>query len=412
MFKVVLLMSPFAGYDRGLLYGIARYARFSGFWVFYLSGDHPGLPFPEMEAVTGASIGLERISKGHRGRTLPDLRSLGATGFIGRIQSPKIAEVVLSSGLPAVAMDLSDEQLAEDNPLSRISEIRPDSHKAGRMAAEHLLERGFRHFAFCGYARRTWSQRRHEGFAWRLAESGFSCQAYESSQRSSLLPWQREQPAVTAWLKSLPKPLGLMTCNDVRGRQVIEACAIAGMHVPNDVAVVGVDRDSLLSDLSNPPLSSVAMNTTQAGYQAAELLHGMMLGKIHQPQRVTVDPLWVVPRLSTEVIAVEDPAVAIALRYLRENARRPIGVRDVVNHSALSRRALEIRFQNSLGRSIRDEIERLRLNWTRQMLLETELPITKIAELAGFASQSYLSKVFHRATDTTLARYRRDHRMG
>ena len=222
MFKVVLLMSPFAGYDRGLLHGIARYARLRGSWAFYLSGDHPGLPLPGIETLSGVPIRVQRTSGQRQGATLPDLRSLGATGFIGRIQTPAIAKVVLASGLPAIAMDLSERQLAGGSPLARLSEIRPDSHQAGRLAAEHLLERGFRHFAFCGYLGRIWSRHREEGFCQRLKESGFSCRVYRPPQRKSPFSWPQEQPALTAWLQSLPKPLGVMACNDVRGRQAIE----------------------------------------------------------------------------------------------------------------------------------------------------------------------------------------------
>jgi LacI family transcriptional regulator len=125
-----------------------------------------------------------------------------------------------------------------------------------------------------------------------------------------------------------------------------------------------------------------------------------------------VDSLWVVPRRSTDVIAVENRDVAEALRFIRDNARRPIGVVDVVRHSAVSRRALEIRFQRTLGRSIRAEIQRIRLAWTRQLLVETDMPAWKIAESVGFTSLSYASKVFHREVGVTLARYRREHRSG
>lgn len=408
--KVVLLMSSFAGYERGLLRGIARYARFRGPWVFYLSGDHPALPLPRMEAFGGLPFELRRVSGSRQDRSLPDLGSLGAAGFIGRIQTPAIAATVLDSGLPAIALDLSEEQLAADNPLSQIPQIRPDSTAAGRLAAEHLLERGFRNFAFCGYAGRNWSRWREEGFRLRVEQSRLTCHVYQPPRKGAPLPWPREQPGVIEWLRGLPQPLGVMACNDVRGRHVIEACAVGKIHVPDDVAVVGVDEDRLLCELSNPPLSSVALNAEQGGYQAAELLDRMMTGETRQPQTILVEPLWVVARRSTDVIAVEDRHVSHALRFVRDHARQPIGVNDVVKQSELSRRALEIRFQAEMGRSIRQEIERVRLAWTRQLLLETSLPAWKIAAAAGFGSVSYLSKVFHRESGVTLARYRREHR--
>jgi len=410
--RIALLMSSSAGYERGLLRGIARYGRQHGPWVFLLAGTQPGIPVSDA-TITKPRTKPARTKNVSGGRRCPscNLRELGVTGIIGRLHSPRTADAVLASGLPAIAMDLTDEQLLPSSPLSRLSEIRPDSPKAGRLAAEHLLERGFRRFAFCGYPVENWSRWREEGFRNRLRESGFDCSVFQPRGTDSRVAWQRELPAVMAWLASLTKPVGLMTCNDVRGRQVVEACAMGGLHVPNDVAVVGVDEDHLLSELSNPPLSSVAFHAEQAGYRAAELLHRLMRGETLPLQRILVDALWVVPRLSTDVTAVEDRDVAAAVSFIRGNAREPIGVDDVVKQAAISRRALEIRFRRTLGRSIRDEIQRLRIGWAQQLLLETNLSVAKIAEAAGFSSLSYLSKVFRRAAGETLGEYRRNHRV-
>ncbi len=408
--KVALLMFPYAGYDRGLLLGIARYTQFHGPWVCYLSGDHPGLPLPEIEGFGGGLLPVGRVAGGSRAQALPDLRRLGATGFIGRIQTPAVAKAVLAARLPAIAMDLTEAQLAAESPLARLSEIVPDSVRAGRLAAEHFLERGFRHFAFYGHPGRIWSRRREEGFCKRLEEAGFSPSRYQPGGRKPATRGAGEQPRLTAWLQSLAKPVGVMASNDSLGRRIIEACAMGGVLVPDEVSVVGVDEDRLLCELSSPSLSSVALDSENAGYRAAELLDRMMAGETLPRQTILVDPLWVVARRSTEVIAVEDREVAAGLRFIRDSARRPIGVADVVRHSAVSRRALEIRFQRSLGRSIRGEIQRVRLARTRQLLVETDLPAWKVAEAAGFASLSYASKVFHREVGVTLGRYRRQHR--
>lgn len=212
---------------------------------------------------------------------------------------------------------------------------------------------------------------------------------------------------VLSWLQSLPKPVAVMACNDDRGRQLLEASLLGGLMVPDDVAVLGVDDDHVVCNLSNPPLSSVAFGLEQAGYQAAQVLSGLMAGTIRTPQRIQVDPLWVVSRRSTDVIATEDRHVGIALRFIRDHIRRSIGVGDIVAASGISRRNLEIRFRRALGRSIRGEIQRMRLIYTRQLLLDTHLPAGRIAELAGFGSLPYLSSVFHRAMGVTLAEYRR-----
>jgi LacI family transcriptional regulator len=408
--RVILLLYPHCGYDRGVLQGIGRYARAHGPWFFHLAGEEPGLPLPELESISNAPIRAINVGDGCGRMYVPNLRRWGATGIIGRLQTPEITKMALRSGVPVIALDLSDEQLAGGLPLTKISELRPNSHQASRLAAEHLMERGFRNFGYCGYANRTWSERRRQGFCRRLEEAGFPCHVYQPPQHGAPIPWNRELSSVINWLRALPKPVGVMTCNDVRGRQVLEAGIVGKMTVPDEVAVVGVDDDQLLCELSNPSLSSVELNVEQGGYQAAELLDQLMSRRLRKPQLIEVEPLWVVSRQSTDVVAVEDQEVAAALRFIRQNAKRSIGVRDVVAQVALSRRALEIRFERSLGRSIRSEIQRVRLDWTKRLLVETDMSVEKISDVVGFNSLSYLSKVFHRETGKTMAQYRRENR--
>jgi len=402
-------MIPFAGYDRGLLEGIARYAQLYGPWVFCLAGDHPGVPMPVSDSTSGEVLQVKSDSGSRRGAPL-HLRRLGATGIIGRIQTSVIARTVLGSGLPLIAIDLSEKQLAGNSPLSKISEICADSHNAGRVAAEHFLDRGFTHFAFCGYAGRIWSQRRQEGFCERLQESQFSCHVYERHRGKLALPWDHEQRLLTSWLHSLPKPVGVMACNDVRGCQIIEASLAAGLQVPDDVAVVGVDEDRLLCRLAHPSLSSVTLNLERAGYKAAELLDGLMSGRIREPRRILVEAMWVIPRRSTDVVAIEDRHVATAARFIRDHFSQAITVDDVVQEARISRRGLEICFQRSLGRSIRREIQRVRLAWSKKLMVETNLSAEKIAEISGFSSLSYMSSVFRREFGMTMAEYRRQSR--
>ncbi len=407
--RVVLLMHPFAGYDRGLLEGIARYAQLHGPWVFCLAGEHRGVPMPESDSTSDKMFPVERVRWRSRGESF-SLRRLEAAGVIGRIHTPAIARALLSSGLPLIAIDLNEKQLADRHPLSKISEVCADSQHAGRIAAEHLIERGFTHFAFCGYEGRLWSDRRLNGFCERLGEAGHPCCVYEPPHRHRILPWDREQPSVAAWLRSLAKPVGVMACNDVRGRQVIAASLDAGLRVPDDVAVLGVDEDRLLCELANPPMSSVVLNLERAGYQAAELLDGLIAGRVQQPQRILVEALWVIPRRSTDVLAIEDRHVAAAVRFIRDHCREAITVSDVVGESHISRRSLEIRFQHVLGRSIRQQVQQARLGWAKRLLVETNLSAEKIARACGFSSLSYMSSVFHRELGMTLTDYRRQSR--
>ncbi len=384
--KVALLIETARGYGRGLLRGIVRYARLHGPWAFY-------------------------ITPGDLLQVLPKMDEWGGSGIIARIETPQTAEAVLATGLPLIALDLSQQQLAADGPLAQVSEICPDSHRAAGLAAEHLLERGLRQFAFVGaFDDPLWSTRREAGFCQRLAEAGFPCQVYPLPRRPHDRQWAREQTIMSRWIHDLPKPIGVLACDDDRGREVMEACRAAGAQVPEDVAVIGVDNDELLCDLSDPPLSSVAFDTQRAGYEAAALLDGLMSGRIRRPRQILVEPMYVVARRSTDVLALEDRAVADALRFIHDNAGRPTGVGEVVRHIRLSRRSLELRFRRVVGRSIHEEIQRVRLERARRLIAETDLPIGRVADQCGFGSGGHLTRAFAQAFQLPPSRYRAQHR--
>jgi LacI family transcriptional regulator len=381
--RVALLVETARGYGRDVLRGIVRYARLHGPWAFYVTpGDF-----------------LQQV--------VPKIRQWGGTGIIARIETPETAKVLLATRLPLIAMDLSEEQLAPGSPLGRLSELASDSHQAASLAADHLLERGFRHFAYVGFPGRVWSTRREQGFCQRVSEAGFETHLYPTPKRKRDREWAQEQAILAAWLRSLPKPIGVMACNDDRGRQVLEACREADVQVPEEAAVVGVDNDELLCELADPPMSSVAINAERAGYETAALLDGLMSGRIKRPQRILAEALEVVTRRSTDVLALEDREVTQALRYIHENAGRPLRVDEIVKPLAVSRRALEIRFQRAVGRSLHDEIQRMHLERAKRLLRESDLPLANVAEASGFTTPSYLAQVFRQQLGMTPARYRR-----
>jgi LacI family transcriptional regulator len=385
--KVALLVETSRGYGRGLLRGVMRYARLHGPWGFY-------------------------VTPGDFVQAMPRMRSWGGTGIIARIETPAVARAILASGLPTIALGLSDEQLRPDSPLSRLSEVVSDSRGAGRMAAEHLIERGFRHYAYVGAAGRVWSGRRQEGFAARVREAGFEPRVYGVHRSRRAASWEREQPVLVGWLAALPRPVGVMACDDDRGREVLEACRDAGLRVPEEVAVVGVDDDELLCELADPPLSSVALNAEAGGYRAAALLDRMMRGQPCGPRRLLVEPTHVVARRSTDIVALDDPEVAAAVHFIQDHATEPIGVSDVVDAVMISRRALELRFRRVIGRTLHAEIHRVRLERAGRLLVETDLPVARVAEAAGFGRASYLAQAFRQAFGATPARYRRRMRGG
>jgi LacI family transcriptional regulator len=406
--RVLLLMIPSSWYDRGLLEGITAYAQVHGPWVFYLSGDHPDLPVPISDSFSGPLPRQVYVGSERPGTLWSNLERLKPTGVIGRVQNRQMAERLLAAKLPVVASIAAPEDDLQRSAIrSRLSEIVIDARKTGRLVAEHFIDRGFWNHAFCGYEGRVWAERRLAGFAEGLQQWGFSPNVYRPAGVKQSLTWKCEMPLVTSWLKSLPLPVAVMACNDKRGRQLLEACLLCGLNVPEDVAIVGVDNDHLFGNLSNPPLSSVALNLGKAGYQAAELLDQLIRGQVRRSRQITIEPLWVVTRRSSDVVATADRHVAAALRFIRVHAKEAIGVDDVVREAGISRRGLEIRFQRVLTRSIRGEIQRVRLQAAKQLLVETNLSVERIAQMTGFCSLSHLGSTFRLETGMTPARYRR-----
>jgi LacI family transcriptional regulator len=379
--KVALLIETARGFGRDVLLGVARYSRLNGPWSFHITpGDYK--------------------------QAVPKMKQWGGTGIIARIANERVALEVISADVPTIAIGLTDEQMQPGSPLARFSEISTDAAEVARLAAEHLFSKQLRRFAYVGSEDRAWAHRREKAFYNYLTERGFSPHIYRQPKRPRDRDWEREQEYLANWISELPTPIGLFACDDDRGREVLEACSLAGMHVPEDVAVVGVDNDEVFCELSDPPLSSVAVNAEAAGYRAAALLDGMMRGRIRKPQRIVVEALGVVTRRSTEIIAVEDPDIAAALRFIHREQGRNISVESVVREVAVSRRNLEKRFRDSIGRTILEEIQLVRLERAKRLLVETTYPVSKIAVMAGFGSAGYFIQFFQKRVGKTPRKYR------
>lgn len=377
--KVVLLIETSGEYARGLLRGIANYSRLHGPWAFY---SEP--PFER-----GRSLTL-------KGKTLPPLENWGANGII--MHDEEKTERVLAMGLPTIVIHNTKHQIAN------LPKIVPDPEQFGKMAAEHFISKGFSNFAYCGYSDRHWSIQRGKSFADSLKRAGFDLHYYQRPRNEMKRSWQPKQ---ANWLRSLPKPVGIMACNDNCGRVLVEGCRIEGLVIPDEVAILGVDNDEFVCNLSAPPLSSIAVNTERAGYEAAELLDKMMKGQKVTNHKIIVRPLYVVPRQSTDILMVEDEHLAKALRYIREHIRDLVSVSDVVNVTEISRRSLEMRFKKIVGRSIYAEIRRLRVELISKMLLETNLPVSKIAIDLNYPSIEHIARYFKSETTLSPTEYRK-----
>lgn len=376
--RVILFLAAAREFDRGLLAGIARYASLCGPWTFYRE--------PHGYFVRSRRTKVE------------DLRSWRPDGAICPIRR---LELIRPLRIPTVALDINDYG-------GKIPGIVSEDMKAGRLAAQHLMGLGLERFAYCGFSSMRWSQDRCHAFCDAIAQAGHTVYVYHRKV-SEPAAWVKEEPLIRDWLVSLPKPVGLFCANDDRSANILEACRALGYGIPEDIAVIGVDDDACVCELANPPLSSVAIASDRAGYEAAELLHQMMLGEATMAgQRVLARAVGVVARQSTNILMVPDADVRNALRFMRENVNRPIQVRDVVRATNLSHRTLNDRFYRHCGSSILKQLTNMRVTHISRLLRETELPISEVARKVGFESDHHFSRFYRRATGVTPSEYRRN----
>ena len=361
--------------------GVARYASHHGPWVFY------------REYWYDANIDKMRIQYLQRRRFKID-------GIITS-DARDIEEVLSFANRIPIIVIWNFGSIRQD-----VSCIVTNCAQIGKMGAEYLINRGFRHFGYCGFDELPWSIRRSKSFADAVSQAGHNVCIYKQPASKSQLTWPREINVMAQWLKSLPKPVAVMACNDDRGEQVIEACRFAGLHVPEQVAVLGVDNDRTISQLSYPSLSSVNLNTEKAGYEAARLLDKLMAGRKERGKTIVVPATHVETRQSTDILAVEDPVVADALSFIRRNINRPISANDVANATAISRQTLHKRFVESLGCSIHDQIMHFRIDHVARMLVETDLTLQNIALSLGYPDSKHISRCFKKMMGMTPTQYR------
>ncbi len=290
-------------------------------------------------------------------------------GIIARIGSRRLAQYIKRLGVPTV--DLLGVHRIEGVPVIMI-----DPAAVAHQAADHFMQRGPEHFAYCGFSAIYHSEQRYKHFSQYLARAGYETSLYNGPRPArktdgyfievQSLP---RSGSMAKWIRSLPKPVGLLACADIRAQQVINVCGESGVVVPDEVAVLGIDNDDVLCELCDPPLSSVAVNASHVGYEAAALLDRMMHGETTTTQEILIPPLGLVTRRSTDVLAISDPDVATAARFIQEHACEGIGLEDVLQCVMLSRSTLKRRFAKELHRSPSAEIRRVQIQIGKTSLI-------------------------------------------
>lgn len=374
--RVALIIETSNDYARGILHGIRAYIREHESWEVYL-GEHS------------------------RGQAAPAwLARWDGDGIIARIENETIARAVRRSRRPAV--DVSAARLIQPIPW-----VETHDRAIAKLALDHLLERGFRRFGYCGDSRFNWSCWRRDHFLSLVRETGHGCDVFDVAPPAGRRPsWLQQRRRLIRWVQRLPHPVGVLTCYDYLGQQLIEACRAASVAVPEQIATLGIDNDELLCDFADPPLSSVNLDSHRTGYEAAALLDQLMHGRAVPSSPRLIRPLGIVTRKSTDISAVDDPHVTSALRYIRRHACEGINVSDVMDHVPLSRRALESRFRKHIGRTPHEEIVRIQMDRVKELLSQTPLPIHEIAHRTGFRHVEYMTVAFRKAVGIPPSTFR------
>jgi LacI family transcriptional regulator len=374
--RVAVVMQPVRLYCRGVLRGVASVSAQARWECILIAADAP-----------------------------PPVVDLGGFvhGLIGHFSEKVLLERVQRAKVPAV--DISPAQ--RDGSLPRVS---TDDIAVGRLAAAHLLSLGLPHFAFFGTRSHYYSLLREQGFKQAVAAAGLSCHVFlngDPSDSHSDAKAETGDGPLEAWVRQLPKPIGIMASTDSRALDLLAVCRKLNIAVPGSVAVLGVDNDDVFCELANPPLSSIALSTQRIGYEAARLLDRLMSGEKPAEKQLLVPPAGVVPRRSSDIPAIIDADVAAAVRYISLHVQDDLQVADVLREVPVSRRSLEQRFLKVLGRTPAAEILRAQVEVAKHLLAETDEDMPRVARAAGFSNAKQLGASFHHETGTTPTAFRR-----
>ena len=375
----VLLVIPTANIiQRQVLNGILRYAHQHGPWEFHM--------------ITGLfeEQGLRRT------------KEWGCTGAIAFTDTKSHVNAVLAACVPVVFVNPPRNMMGPQSPLSRHCCVMRDQHAIGRVGADYFIDRQYTNFAYVGDVKnKSWSSDRAKGFAERVSERGFTCNVYPAPPKKESDDFGLEKKCLLSWLKDLSKPVALMAARDSRARQILDTCMDEGLSVPHEIAVLGVGDDEIFCETTTPSLSSIALDGENTGFDCAKLLDEQMRATAASRKTcvLSLGMVSVVTRRSTDTSCVSEPRIAEALAFIQASLGSQVSVSDVARHLNISRRLLEMKARKFLGRTICDEIQRVRLSRARTLLRNTKMTVSEIAIVCGFYDPSHLGlwfrKIFH-----------------
>lgn len=377
--RIAVLLEASRAFGRGVLDGLAECLRERPRWIMYYQ-----------------ECGLDNLLPKWFGHWEGE-------GIIARIHDKRMADALLRKRVPVV-------DVLGVYRIPGVAVVKTHTEEVPRLAAQHLLQCGFTNFAYCGYA--NFSVQRGEAFDRFIRAAGFRCAKFAPPQRGALRLSQEEhygwahQDQLIHWLRGLPKPIGVMACNDARGHQLLNAARHLGLAVPDELAVIGVDNYETICRLAVPPLSSVEQNTHRIASEAALLLERMLRGEPAPAAPILVKPHRVVTRRSTDALAVADVNLRKAVQHIRAHATAGVRIAEVARVAGLSRRVLERRFLAAFGHSPGKEMLAVQMHAVKSLLSGTDWPLSRIAEKSGFSHPEYLHVAFKRHTGMTPRAYR------
>ena len=395
--RIAVLLETSLGISRDHLSGILKYISLHDIWT------------------------IDLVAGGLSDQTLG--RHWNGDGIIARLGSPGMVAKLAAIDVPKVLIDPQAPFVSGGAALSGWPQIANDYRECGRTAARYLLKRGFASFAFVGPELSSalqyrndatwpevpnWSVGRWEGFSGEVAAAGHPCVAYPPCEtRMGSLSWERERPRLVSWLETLPKPVAIYVSHDPRARQVLDACQIGGFAVPYQVAVLGTNDDPIICETSQPPLSSVMVDSFKGGYLAAELMDGLLHGRRPKSKTCCYGQRGVRSRASTGMFQTNDPAVIETLEQIRLRRGFNLRLPDLADHVGVSTRWLQKRFKACLGRCVGDVVRSTMLDNVMQLVRETDMSLGEITALSGQLSASHLAEMFRKRFGTSMSSVRR-----
>ena len=368
MLRLLIITDFTESFANKLLKGIVSYSRCKEQWAIC-----------RMPPTYKAQIGIPGVVKW--------AKDWGADAVIGQFEETDDVGLFARNGIAAVAQDFKKR-------FTTIPNITADYIGTGRMAARFYIDRGFRHFGFFGFNHVCWSDERCEGFRKEIEEAGFGDSFFPYNMQDIDHLWYYERDRLAEWLRMIPKPIGIMACDDNQGNNLIEACHSAGVRIPSEVSVIGVDNDELLCSLGSTTLSSIHVDIEDGGWKAAQLIERMVSFPGAPVEDVVLKPVKIVGRMSTAAFATDDAQIQKAVQFIHKNYQKKISVKDVTAEVALSRRLLERRFKAVTGQTIYQYITDLKIKHFAEMLLNTGDQVINIALSLGENDTKSISRRF------------------